>query len=133
MENYEEKLQSTVFFIEANSFEQFALWKEWKDIHKGTYKEYYWEEDNSGFWQQIGNICGHKNKPVCVSFMFAKIFGQRVCFYHSTSRYVDNTMIEEWIEKNYPKRYDNNTRRAMTDANNFHLAVHECERLLNIK
>lgn len=132
MESCEEKMKSVVYFIEANSFEQHALWKEWVNPEMWNFWRSDWEEDSSGFWQQIGKISNHKNKPVCVSFNFAKLFGQRICFYNTTSRYVDHTMVEEWIKTNYPVKHDNNTRWSMTDTNNFHHAVHECLKLAKL-
>ena len=120
MESKEEKLKSTVFFVEADSFTQHALWKQWHDKNIG------WEEDNSGFGSCIGNI-GKKKREVWVSFMFAKIFGKRICFYHATSRFVDHTMIEKYLETNYPVKWDKGTRRAMCDADNFHLAMDACK------
>ena len=118
MNNQEERLKTSVFFIEATSFEKHYLWKEFE-------KETGWEQDLMGFGQMIGHI--GKNKPVFVSFSFAKIHGKIICFYEVTSRYADHTMVEEWIEKNYPVKWDNNTRRAMTDAMNFHLAIDCCK------
>ena len=72
----------------------------------------------------FGHIGKKKNKrPVCVTFFFADIFGKIICFYDVTSRFSDSVMIEKYLEKNYPVKYDNGTRRAMTNADNFHLAV----------
>lgn len=113
----EAKLATTVFFIEANSFEQLMLWKEHKD-------ETNWKEDSSGFYRQIGNI--DKGKPVTVSFNFAEIYGKRICFYYVSSRYADYTMVEDWFKENYPVKYDGDSRLAMTDAMNFHHAIGCC-------
>ena len=116
----EDKLKDCVFFVEANSYEQFALWKE-----NHSKKRLKWEEDNSGFSIIVGNI--GKGKPVNVAFNFAKIRGKRICFYEAISRYVDHDMVEKWIEKNYPVKWDNGNRRAMTDAMNFHHAIDACQ------
>ena len=113
----EEKMASSVFFIEATSYEQMCLWKE-------NHQQTDWEEDVTGFIQKIGTL--GRNKPVCVVFTFAKIYGKRICFYEVTSRYADYKMVEDYLEKNYPVRWDNNTRRAMTDAMNFHLTIDAC-------
>lgn len=83
-----------------------------------------------GFYQVIGKI--NKNKPVCVSFSFAKIYGKRICFYYSSGRYSDSVMVENFIESNYSVKWDNGTRRAMTDAMNFHHAIDAC-RTANLK
>ncbi len=125
MESNEIKFSSTVFFIEASSFEQFCLWKE-------NHQKIPWKEDCAGNWQIIGYIDKKKKKPVCVSFSFAELFEQRVCFYCATSRYVDHSMVRDWIIKNYPIKYDT-TRTAMTDAMNFHHAIHHCQNLYEAK
>jgi len=115
----EEKLKSSVFFIEATGYERLMIWKEY-------HEKVMWEEDREGFWTQVGQI--GKNKPVCASFCFAEILGQRICFYEPTSRYVDHEMIEKYIEKTcHPKKWDHNSRRAFTNAMNFHIAVAACE------
>ncbi len=116
----EEKLKSSVFFIEATSFEQFSLWKEYHD-------KIPWKEDPLGFSQIIGHLS--KKRPVNVSFTFAEIFGKRICFYEAVSRFVDHTMIENFLDTNYPVKYSNGTRIARTDADNFHLAIDACEKL----
>lgn len=107
----EDKLKSCVFFVEATSTEKFYLWKEY-------HEEIEWEEDNSGFSIVVGNIS--KSKPVNVCFTFAKIYGKRICFYEAVSRFVDHTMVENWIKKNYPDI-------QITDAMNFHFAINACK------
>ena len=114
----EEKISTSVFFIEANSFETLSLWNEYKN-------ETNWEQDNLGFLQTIGFIDGDKNKPVCVSFSFVKIYGKRICFYEVTSRFSDSKMVEDWLDTNYPVKWGGNTRVARTNAMNFHHAIHE--------
>jgi len=128
--------------LEKSKEESFENWKLITKFSKLKYNMWGygfnredWEEDSFGTLLQIGKLYEDEDKfsPVCVSFSFAKWFGQRVCFYYPTSRYVDNTMIEEWIKTNYPKKYDNDRRWAMTDSTNVHHAISECERLVNIK
>lgn len=114
----DDRLARTVFFVNANSFEQFSLWKEHKDV---------WEEDVSEFSQIIGYINDHHNMPVNVSFSFAKIHGQLVCFYYTCSRFNDHEMVEAWICEHYP--IYNGTRRAMTNATNFHHCTHLCKEI----
>lgn len=116
MNNEEWKMQTSIFFVEANSNESFMLWKEW-------HNEVLWEQDNMGFSQIIGYVDELNKKPVNVSFLFALINSARICFYETISRYNDSVMVEKFIEKNYPVKWDNNSRRAMCDAGNFHLAV----------
>jgi len=112
----EEKFKETIFFIEANSYEQLAIYREFmKDAERGIY-----EQDPMGVGITIGYINGDATMPVHVCFTFGYIDGFRFCYYYATSRYVDNTLIEEYIETTYPRKYDNGRRRAMTDAMNFH-------------
>ena len=120
MATTEQKLRESVFFIKANSFEQFMLWKE-------HHEQIEWEEDNRGFWEKIGCIGEDIKKPVCVSFMFAKLYGKWVCFYYTSSRYNDSEMVDNWIIERYPIKWDNGTRSAMTNAMNFHHAVDCCK------
>lgn len=101
MEN-EQKLIDTEYFVEANSYEKLHLWKDYNE-------KYEWIQDSSGFGLEIGSI--GSNMPVFVSFHFAKVNNTNVCFYQATSRYVDHTMVENWIRKYCNK---------ITDANNFH-------------
>lgn len=117
----EQKLKETVFFVEATGCERHFLWKE-NEERKGQEHHLDWKQDMMSFWETIGYIGKGKSRPVCVSFSFALLDGKRVCFYDATSRYVDHTMVEEFIER-YPVKWDG-TRRAMTDAMNFHLVIH---------
>lgn len=115
----EEKLKTSVFFIEANSFETLQLWKS----HK---LETNWEEDMAGFSQCIGLIDNDKNKPVHVLFFFAKIYDKRICFFDVVSRYNDSEMVKNFIKENYPVK-DDRGRDAITNAMNFHHAINLCE------
>jgi len=112
----ENKFAETMFFIEANSYEQLAIYREFlKDNKHGIY-----EQDNAGIMRTIGFINGDATMPVTVSFTFGYIDGYRFCYYDATSRYVDRALVEEYIQSTYPRTYDNGTRIAMTDAMNFH-------------
>jgi len=111
------KLKSSIFFVEATSTEQYYLWKEY-------HERVTWVQDYEGFAETIGHI---NSRPVVVSYKFAEIFGKRICFYEATSTIVDHTMVEAFIKENYPIKYDNDSRTAMTDAMNFHNAIHEAQ------
>jgi hypothetical protein len=106
------RLETSVYFVEANSFERLKLWEEY-------HKEVDWEEDNSGFYQTVGEL--GKGKPISVCFVFDKIYGVRICFYDVTSRYSDYVMVEKFIKENYT--------RNLTNAMNFHHAIQECEKI----
>lgn len=110
----EQKLKETVYFVEATGYEQLCIWQE-------NHKENDWVQDMCGFSQVIGYLDKKKTKPVNVSFTFAVVNGQRICFYDVVSRYADHQMVEKFLEKNYPVMYDRGQRRAMDDAMNFDL------------
>jgi hypothetical protein len=133
--NFEDKLRRTDFFVEANSFEESALWSKYvfdnpkrqgpfdnKDINGME-----WLQDTGGFGKTIGYIGVGKKRPVTVHFSWYAIGDKYVCFYNPTSRFVDWTMVEKWITKHFPVKYDKGTRSAMTDANNFHNCYHFCQ------
>jgi hypothetical protein len=118
----EEKLNTSVFFVEADSYSKHQLWKAW---HESTD----WKQDSSGFLREIGYIGKTKKRAVCVQFNFAMIHGKRVCFYNATSRFVDHDMVEEYIQENWPVKYDNGSRKAMCDADGFHNCIEVCKNL----
>jgi len=116
----EEKLKRTQFFVEASDYERYSLWKE-------NHDKIEWVEDNMGCYRTIGQIESNEEiLPVTVCFSFCQINGKYVCFYYATSRGVDWDMVDKYIEKWYPVKYDKETRRAMTDAQNFHHCLGFC-------
>lgn len=129
--SFEEKLRRTDFFVEANGFEKSQLWSQYyydKKNKKGELPKdvLEWVQDSGGFGKTIGYIGVGKKRPVTVHFSWYAIGDKYICFYEPTSRFVDWTMVEKWIEKNFPVMYDNGTRRAMTSASNFHNCYHFC-------
>ena len=110
------RLQKTQFFVEANGFEKQKLWEEFHETIS-------WEQDLSGFIIEIGKI---KKRPICIEFSFAKIGEKQIAFYYGCSTLVDHKMIEDFLEENYPVKYDNGSRKAITDAMNFHNCYHFC-------
>lgn len=116
------KLAKTKFFIEATSFEKLSLWKDFKERNDITN----WVEDAQGIALEIGHLDKKKTQSVWLGFYFVDLYGKTICFYETTSRFNDSQLVEEWITKNYPVKYDNDTRSAMTDAMNFHHALHFC-------
>jgi hypothetical protein len=114
----DERLKNSIFVVEADSYGQFALWKEFHD-------QVDWEEDSRGFSQQIGEIA---DMPVYISVSFAKICGQQVCFYYGSSMVTHHDMLESWImEKCGQPKYDGGHRRAHCDALNFNHCIGACE------
>jgi len=107
---------NAVAIVRANSYETHMLWREWHQERKHS-----WEQD--GFGGQlvtVGWINGNKKRPVCVSVSANTIDGQRVLFIHDTSRWVDHTMIDDWLRLSFP----NIDSHDDTDAQNFHNIIH---------
>lgn len=66
---FQNKINNSIYFVEANSYERISLWREFKE----RYDENDWKFDNNGYVLSIGNISNHKNKPVCVEFFLFRI------------------------------------------------------------
>lgn len=122
----DERFKYTMFVVEANSYEAQALWYVWHDSPRFKQPPVTWEQVNPGFLSTIGQI---GDKPVCIDMFWNLVNGVPVLFYHPTSKMVDWDMIEEWLKNNCNPRYDNNHRRAHTDAQNFHHMVHATKEL----
>lgn len=120
MKDLDTILKEAQFFVEVSSFEKNSLY--WK------YKEKLnWENDGYGFAYTVGHITSNRKKlPVVVYFSCATINDKRICFYEAISRGVDWTMIEKFLLKNFPIKYDKGTRSAMETAGNFHNVYHFC-------
>jgi hypothetical protein len=104
----EELLAMTEGAVEATSYESMMLWSENnRDESPKT-----WVEHLSGWVPRIGCIDGDEGKPVTLSLFWAEVGDKIILFYDSPSRFVDHTMVREWLEKYCP-----NAR--FTDAMNF--------------
>lgn len=106
--------------VEANSFEQHALWRLNDAGLDG--KKLAWEERNSGFIAQTGTF--GDNLPSPVSLFTVKIDGFLLLFYYGSGTYVDNDLIEQWLEATLPEGAWNNR----TDAMNFHNVINDLRR-----
>ena len=71
--------------------------------------------------------------PVNVSFTFDIINGERICFYDVISRFSDSQMVEKFLKENYPIKYDNGSRDAMTNAQNFHHAIDAVREIIDTR
>ena len=89
------------------------MWQEW-------HKKIQWEEDSSGLVYTVGYL---SELPVVIELFWVTLNGHRVCFYNSTSRVVDWTMIKGWLSKVCYPLWDGNSRHADTDAMNFHHCI----------
>lgn len=88
----EDKMKETVFFVEANDYERHQIWR---NIHE----KHPYEHDSSGFGVCVGKINDDPSMQVWVTFLFSYLYDYRICLYSATSRYVDHTMVEEYIKK----------------------------------
>lgn len=106
------RLTEAVYVVEATSYEQLALWREFSAEsaqHGWGTGTATWKQDNWGFLSEVGQLAGF---PVVVCLTFARIYGRLVAFYESTSRVVDHQMVEEWMRAHVPA-YDGHHTNAM--------------------
>jgi hypothetical protein len=110
----DKRFAETFFVVEATSFEKFCIWKEW-------HEQVIWEDEMRGCIGQIGTLA---RRPVTLSVFWARIEGRLVAFYESPSQVTDSIMVEKWLGLNCaPLKWDNGTRNARCDAQNFHLCI----------
>ena len=112
------RFTTTDFVVEANSCESLYLWKDCQE------RKNEWVQDNSGIMVMVGEV---NDMPVNISVNWNTIDGLKVLFWHPISRMVDYKMIEDWFERNCDPKYCDGERRAKTDAQNFHLVIHEAK------
>ena len=147
------EFSDVVYFIEANSNEQFSIWQDFSKESMSNIEPLSEElisllplefrEKVSTLnrkvsqvsrkrvdWKQIsmgfGITIGQiQKKPVTLSFSFAIINDKKVCFYYCTSRMVDHTMINDWLISRFQLTHDGYTRWNHSDATNFNPAYLE--------
>lgn len=114
----DEMLKRTLFAVEATSFEQFTLWEHHAkgSLHRKFNPPLNWEQMSPGWMEQVGSI---GRCPCMIEVSWAEIEGQLILFWHSCSAVTDSRQAEAWMRKHFTKKYDNGTRLAMTDAQNF--------------
>lgn len=108
-----EALAGVMFVVEATDFEKQYLWT-------SHHKNVTWDSRAGGYLVTVGHL---DDRPVCLSIWFAQIDGQRVMFFHATSQVVDYRMVDAWLNANCSPTWDAGTRKARTDAQNFHLCL----------
>lgn len=114
----EDRLAHTLFIVEATKFEQQCLWEEHaEDSPYKRLKSRRWEDLNPGYMVQIGEL---DSCPIYVCMSWARIDGQMIMFWETTSQIVDTTQVELWLSKHFTGKWDKGTRPAETDAMNFH-------------
>jgi hypothetical protein len=125
-ESAEDRLKDTFFVVEATSYEQFCLWEKYSlesrqssfIAHENRMK---WEQISPGWLVTVGKLDG---RPCCISTQWNRISGKLVLFWYSCSQVTDSVMAEKWITEHFTGTWDSGTRRAWTDAQNFHHCCH---------
>lgn len=119
-ENHRKLFDNVVFLVEANSHESHHFWLDYHyrpRILTPVVKS--WEQETMGKVITIGEI---NKRPINVDISYAKLNNKRVAFYEGSSQLVDHQMIEDWLKYFTLDsiRWDNSTRWAHCDSNNFH-------------
>lgn len=126
------RFKDTEFVVEADGYAQQQLWYDYHKpnlnevagAHYGTFvpdkNKVEWVEDCRGAFYQTGELDG---RPVCTNFFWAKLDGHLIVFYDNTSQVVDTVQVEQWLNKNCWPKWDNGTRIAITNADNFHHVI----------
>ncbi len=125
-ENKEDpRFAETFFVVEASSFEKQKLWEENKARRKARkpFNQMYveWEQGRSGVGICVGMLA---EMPVNISVIWDKLDGKTICFWEAVSPVVDYRMIEKFFEKNCNPKWDNGTRQARVNVDNFHHCLH---------
>lgn len=113
------RFADVVFVVVASDFEKHTLWEEWHEKIK-------WVCAPLGYSAEIGTL---DNRPVCISILVDELEGHKVMFVDEVSEVRDSAMLDKWLNKNCAPRWDGGTRRARTDAQNFHHVIHRLEDL----
>ena len=128
-EEVDKKLSRVKFFVEGDSYD---LWEKYSnaslmflnnsDPNKIGLE---WEQDSTG-WNLTLDTITYKGKeyPLCVSLNFATINGVFVCFYEASSLIAHHGVVRDFLETNWPVKYDGGTRLAFVNQRNFHNCVH---------
>lgn len=72
---------------------------------------------------------GCQHQPIVISINAIKLYEQQILIYHPTSQVVHHPMIDDWLNHHFPELMPKNGFRKRTDGSNFHLIVHEAQRL----
>ena len=115
------RLKKTFFIVEATSFEVSCLWRDYCDRSDiSRINAVPWEQVNLGW---MVHICNIDNRPCSISTSWYKIDGKLVMFWYPCSQVVDYVQIEKWLKEYFTGTYNKGTRRAATDADNFHRCI----------
>jgi hypothetical protein len=106
-------LDGVVGVVEANTFEQHALWEQ-----NERYGHRKWVQNLSGRGVTVGHV---GDMPVFISLITAEVSGCKLLFVNATSQVVDHRMVDEWLTAALPKSAfrDGGERINRVDAANF--------------
>lgn len=110
-------LKRTLYAVEATSFEQQTLWEQHAiGSLRPKYTPIKWVQINPGWLEDVGNLGACK---CFIQLTWAEIDGQLILFWHPCSPVSDSRKNEVWFMNHFKKKWDNGTRWAMGDAQNF--------------
>lgn len=107
-----EKIKQACFFIEANAYEEAALFVE----YQGT--EFEWDDHGPSIFVKIGML---QDESIFAFFRFATIGDNMLCFYEITSQVCDHRKMRSFLEQY--SVYGQQISRYCCDALNFHQAI----------
>lgn len=111
-DNLYERVQSAEYVCIANSFEVLSLWKMWHNEYGNE-----WLDERDGRGIIIGKCT---DGPVFLSLSWATVKGIKVMFVDPTSRFIDYTMVDEWLQEHCNgARTDHSKFIQQSDAMNF--------------
>ncbi len=124
----ETRLAQTFYVVEATDTERFMLWCEHssRTMHppwdvrnnRRANEPVEWEESMGGWGVHVGD---DNKRPVYISVSWARLNGQLVCFWYPTSRIINITKCEAWIDAHFTKP------GARCNAMNFNHCLHAIE------
>jgi hypothetical protein len=119
-------LAKTEFVCEATSYEVLTLWKVYSSeaLDKTPLNCYEWIQHSLGYVITVGQFHGY---AVNISCRWCSINNVLVMFYEACSMVVNYEMIGNWLKEYCHPRWDNGTRRAKTDAMNFHDVINHID------
>lgn len=113
-EELEKRLKESIFFVKATMWEISQLQTIYL-AHKGVK----WIKDPQNFYRKIGCIKDDPDLPIHVSFAFARINGQQICFYNPSGLHDDFILVQTYLMENYPVKWNNKTELAMGNPSYF--------------
>lgn len=113
------RFKDTFFVVEATGEERQMLWCRHalkSPYQQPEFRRFRWEQDNPGFWEQIGTFGGW---PIVITGFWEIIENRRVLFWEATSQLVHYPLCEEWLQKYVKTPRYNGNRESSCNAANF--------------